>query len=232
MVEPLLQSKEKLPVIIYNRGGSKEYGKIEETQLFLRLAEISTWGYIVISSQYSGNDGSEGKDECGGMDVDDILNLKPIIDQYDRINKTKIGMFGGSRGGMMSFMVLKQVNWINALVIKSGITNEIRGLKLRPELKEFRSDMYDVDSETENIKRSPLFWVDQISKTTPILLLHGTKDEAVSSLDAMEMGIELHKNNIPFELYVYNGDDYKLSINNREVMEKSRKWFDHYLKNI
>jgi dipeptidyl aminopeptidase/acylaminoacyl peptidase len=231
VVEPKLNSGEMLPVIIYNRGGSKEYGQIEGDQLFLRLAHFASWGYIVIASQYSGNDGSEGRDECGGMDLDDILNLKPIIDQYEKIDNTKIGMFGGSRGGMMSFLCLKNVNWINAAVIKSGSTNEIRGLELRPELREFRKDMYDVESKSENIKRSPIFWVDKICKTTPILILHGTKDEAVSPLDALEMGVELYKNDISFELHVYRDDNHKLSLNNTEVMEESRKWFDFYLKN-
>jgi hypothetical protein len=41
-----------LPVIIYNRGGSKEHGKIEEKQLFFILGEIASWGYVIIASQY------------------------------------------------------------------------------------------------------------------------------------------------------------------------------------
>lgn len=229
IVEP--KDGKNLPVIIYNRGGSKEYGMIEETQLFLRLAEIASWGYVVLASQYSGNDGSEGKDECGGMDVDDIINLKSIIDQYDKIDSGNIGMLGGSRGGMMTFLTLKKVNWIKAIVIKSGSANEARGYEERSELKEFRSDMYDIHSEIENIKRSPIYWIDKLSKKTPILLFHGTNDESVSPLDALEMGVQLFKNNVPFEMHIYNEDDHKLSKNNFEVMEKTHKWFDKYLKN-
>jgi dipeptidyl aminopeptidase/acylaminoacyl peptidase len=229
IVEP--KEGTNLPVIIYNRGGSKEYGMIEETQLFLRLAEIASWGYVVFASQYSGNDGSEGKDECGGMDVNDIVSFKPIIDQYHRTDSDNIGMFGGSRGGMMSFLTLKKVDWIKAIVIKSGSTNECRGYRERPDLKEFRSDMYDVDSENENIKRSSIYWIDKLPKDTPILLFHGTNDESVSPLDALEMGVQLFKNKIPFEMHIYNNDDHKLSKNNVEIMEKTHKWFDNYLKN-
>jgi dipeptidyl aminopeptidase/acylaminoacyl peptidase len=220
-----------LPVIIYNRGGSKEYGMIEETQLFLRLAEIASWGYVVLASQYSGNDGSDGKDEYGGMDVDDIINLKPIIDQYDKTDSDNIGMFGGSRGGMMSFLTLKNVDWIKAIVTKSGSANESRGYKERPDLKEFRSDMYDADSENENTKRSSIYWIDKLPKDTPILLFHGTNDESVSPLDALEIGVRLFKNKIPFEMHIYNNDDHKLSKNNVEIMEKTHNWFDKYLKN-
>jgi dipeptidyl aminopeptidase/acylaminoacyl peptidase len=221
-----------LPCIIFNRGGSKDYGKIDERVLFFLIAKIASWGYSVIASQYSGNDGGEGKDECGGMDVNDMLNLKDILDQYDRVDSSKIGMFGGSRGGMMTYIALKQVDWIKAAVIRAGSSNEIRGYKLRPSVKEFRSDMYDVHSEEENIKRSGIFWVDQMTKKTPLLLIHGTGDDKVSPLDALEMGVELYKNNIPFELHVYQDDDHKISKNSKEAMEKTHQWFDKYVKNI
>ncbi len=221
-----------LPCVIFNRGGSKEFSKIDERVLFFLIAKIANWGYTVIASQYSGNDGSEGEDECGGMDVDDMLNLKVILDQYDRVDSTKIGMFGASRGGMMSYLALKQVDWIKAVVIRAGSSNEIRGYELRPELKEFRKDMYNVNSEVENTKRSGIFWVDKMTKNTPLLLIHGTGDEQVSPLDTLEMGVELYKNNIPFELHVYQDDDHKMSKNSKEVMEKTQQWFDKYVKNI
>lgn len=230
LVEP--KEGNDLPCIIYNRGGSKDFGKIEERQLFFLIAKIASWGYTVITSQYSGVDGGEGKDECGGMDVDDMLNLKNILDQYDRVDSTKIGMFGASRGGMMTYIALKQVDWLKAAVIRAGSSNEIRGYELRPSVKEFRSDMYDVNSDEENIKRSGLFWVDKMTKKTPLLLVHGTGDEQVSPLDALEMGVELYKNNIPFELHVYQDDDHKMTKNSQEVMEKTQKWFDKYVKNI
>jgi dipeptidyl aminopeptidase/acylaminoacyl peptidase len=228
IVEPKLGIN--LPVIIYNRGGSKEYGKIEENQLFLLLAEMASWGYVIIATQYSGNDGSEGKDEYGGEEVEDILNLKPIIDTYEKVDSNNIGMFGGSRGGMMAFLVLKQIDWLNTLVILSGSTNTLRNYALRPDVKDFRSDMYDVNSEQENMKRSPLLWADTISKNTPILLFHGTNDDQVSPLDTLEMGVELYKNNIPFELHMYIYDDHKLSKNRTEVMDKTKNWFDKHLK--
>lgn len=227
LVEP--KEANNLPCIIYNRGGSKDYSKIEERQLFFIISKIASWGYVVIASQYSGNDGGEGKDECGGMDVDDMLNLKDILDQYDRVDSSKIGMFGASRGGMMTYIALKRVDWLKAVAIRAGSSNEIRGYELRPEVKEFRKDMYDVESEEENIKRSGLFWVDKMTKNTPLLLVHGTGDEQLSVLDTIEMGAELYKNNIPFEMHIYKDDDHKMSKNSNEVMKKTRLLFDKYV---
>ena len=64
------------------------------------LAKIASQGYIVVASQYRGNGGSEGREEFGGSDVKDILNLFPLIDNLHNADNKNIGMFGWSRGGM------------------------------------------------------------------------------------------------------------------------------------
>jgi dipeptidyl aminopeptidase/acylaminoacyl peptidase len=228
LVEPKIG--EKIPCIIYNRGGSKDFGKIDDATVFFRMAEIASWGYVVIASQYSGNDGSEGKDECGGMDLRDVTNFKPILDMYAKADSNRIGLFGGSRGGMQTYMVLKEVDWVKAAVIKSGSTNEIRGYEQSPELREFRRDMYDVDSEVENKKRSSIFWANLLPKSTPLLLIHGTNDESVSPLDAMEMGLELYINKIPSRVLILEGDNHKLSKNSNFALQQTREWFDRFVR--
>jgi len=60
----------KLPVIIYNRGGNRNYGLIDKN--LNHLEYLASNGYIVLASQYRGNIYSEGRDEYGGGDVDDI----------------------------------------------------------------------------------------------------------------------------------------------------------------
>src|SRR3954468_8755975 len=74
IVEPVasVSNNEKLPCIIYNRGGSYEFGSIVIGRLYLDLAQFALHGYIMICTQYSGNAGSEGKDEFGGEDIMDV----------------------------------------------------------------------------------------------------------------------------------------------------------------
>ena len=81
IVEPK-KLKGKLPCIIYNRGGSGEFGAIKIGETFLYLGGFAKCGYVVIASQYSGNAGSEGKDEVGGSDIEDVLNLKKILKNH------------------------------------------------------------------------------------------------------------------------------------------------------
>jgi dipeptidyl aminopeptidase/acylaminoacyl peptidase len=221
-----------LPVIIYNRGGSKDFGKIEDRQLFFLLAKIASWGYVVIASQYRGNDGGEGKDECGGKDINDVINLKQVIDVLPNVDTNRIGMFGGSRGGMQSLLALEKMDFIKAVVCRAGSSNEIRGYKLRPEVQEFRSDMYDVYSDSENFKRSTVCRTHLLPKNVPILLLHGSSDEQVIVLDSIDLATKLYENKIPCKLVVYPGDNHRISINQNESMDEAKNWFTKYVKNL
>jgi dipeptidyl aminopeptidase/acylaminoacyl peptidase len=228
VVEPIIG--ENLPCIIYNRGGSKDFGKLELKSVYSNLALFASWGFVVIASQYSGNDGGQGKDECGGKDVYDIIILKEILEYYERADASKIGMYGVSRGGMMTYLCLAKVDWIKSAVIKAGSSNEIRGYQLRPDLQEWRRDMYDTYSDEENKKRSAMFWTDKLCKSSPILLLHGTGDDKVSVFDTLEIAPLLYNNKIPFEMLIFEGDNHRLSINHIRQLEATRKWFDKYLK--
>ena len=47
----------------------------------------------MIASNYRGSPGSEGQEEFGGADVNDVLNLLPLIDSLkDEIDPARIGM--------------------------------------------------------------------------------------------------------------------------------------------
>lgn len=57
----------QFPLIIFNRGGNREFGKL--TPWFhLGFYAYVSHGFVVIASQYRGNDGGEGREEYGGVD--------------------------------------------------------------------------------------------------------------------------------------------------------------------
>lgn len=51
-------------------------------------------GYIVICCNYRGCDKSEGNDEFGGKDVNDVLHLIEVVKELPKANAEKIGMYG------------------------------------------------------------------------------------------------------------------------------------------
>jgi dipeptidyl aminopeptidase/acylaminoacyl peptidase len=227
----LVEPKEgtNLSTIIYNRGGTQDIGKIDDTKLFYLMADLAEAGHVVIGSQYSGNDGGEGKDESGGDELFDVLNLKTIIDEHDKCDQSRIGMYGASRGGLMTYLSLSKVDWIKAAVIKSAPTNEQRSLDERPELKELIAQCYDINDPKEVERRSPIKWASKLNNNTPILLFHGTEDDKVNVLDTIEMSVELQKNSIPFEMHIYQGG-HRLKKQTKTIMRRVEEWFDFYLK--
>lgn len=79
----LIEPKEPglYPCILFNRGGHGEVGEMTDAYS-ARLIEYASMGFIVIASQLRGGCPScEGKDELGGRDINDVMNLFPIIDR-------------------------------------------------------------------------------------------------------------------------------------------------------
>ncbi len=228
IIEP--RAGDNLPCIIFNRGGSGEFAAIKKGMLFARLpAELAVKGYIVIASQYSGNDGGEGKDEMGGSDIEDVLNLQKILKKYSRANAKKIGMFGGSRGGMMTYLVLSKVSWIKAAVTVGAPTDEVRAPSFRKGWKEHQIKMFG-GSQKEQIRRSALYWVDKFSKKTPLLIMHGSSDWRVNPLDSIELSQKLYKNYVPHRFVLFEGADHGLNEYLEESTEMTFAWFERFLK--
>ena len=71
----------KYPCIIWCRGGYGNSGAIDEFNAKGIFGQIAAWGYVVFASQYRGNAGGEGKDEFGGNDINDVLNLIPLAEE-------------------------------------------------------------------------------------------------------------------------------------------------------
>jgi dipeptidyl aminopeptidase/acylaminoacyl peptidase len=159
IIEP--RKGKKLPGVIWNRGGSGDFGAIKTAHLFTKIAEFAEHGYITIATQYSGAGGSEGKDEFGGSDIEDVLNLYKILKDYSRSDISKIGMYGVSRGGLMVYLSLAKVKWLRVAIAISAPTDQIAASKFRKGWKEHQIKMYG-GGVKENKKRSPVYWIKKL----------------------------------------------------------------------
>ncbi len=221
----------EMPAIIFNRGGTKDFGAIKMGTLFYFLAEMASWGYIVFASQYSGGPGSEGEDEWGGADLHDVITIYDIAKNHPNIDSKRFGMVGVSRGGMMTYLALKKLPGIKAAVISSGATNLIRSREFRPEMWAMYQELFGENVENECRKRSIVFSADELPNTTPLLIMHGTADWRVSPEDALEISNELLRHKKPYRLIMYEGADHGLTEVHDEAMQETRNWLDHFVKN-
>jgi len=227
---------QKYPCIIWCRGGIGNAGAIDEFNASGIFGQIASWGYVVFASQYRGNSGSEGKDEFGGSDVNDILNLIPLADELEFADTKSWGIEGWSRGGMMTYLTLTRTNIFKAAIVICGIAN----LRCNSEESKFMNRLYEVTmgkSGTEDFKqkcesRSIINFPEKLSKNTPLLLLHGTADDRVLVHDSIDLSEKLKELKHPHELVLYENGDHFLKSHRKEVNEKRKEWFRKFLSNI
>ena len=223
----------RYPGIVYNRGGNKEFGKITSFKVAFVMGRVAAMGYVVAGSQYRGNDGGEGHEEFGGKDVDDVLNMVPLLKGLPEVDSSRLGIFGWSRGGMMTYLTLMRTGIFRAAVVGGGLSDLFMMMASRPDMEEVYYDVipgYAQHKEQSLDERSAIRHVDRICKTTPVLMLHGTADWRVVPQMALDMAEAFQKEKIPYRLVMLEGGDHGLTEHNREVYRQIRMWLDRFVK--
>lgn len=220
------------PCIVFNRGGNREFGAINTRVLVNLICRMASWGYLVVASQYRGGCGSEGKDEFGGADLADVMSLFSLVDRDPCADPSRIGMYGGSRGGMMTYLALAKTDRVKAAVIRCGVSDLTTWTDDRKDMEEVYRDLipgFDLDREGALRERSALYWAERLCPTTPILILQGASDWRVNPLSALRMGERLLGLGRPFRLEMLEGADHALSECIPERNRQTREWFDRFV---
>ncbi len=225
----------KYPCIIWCRGGFGNSGALDDFNAQGILGQIASWGYVVLETQYRGNDGGEGKDEFGGKDLNDVLNLIDVAGEIDIADTSNCGIEGWSRGGMMVYLALAKTDIFKAAIVSGGITDLQCNASESKFMKSlFKASLGKPGSEKFNMNcasRSAINFVDKFSKNTKLLLLHGTKDKRVPPHNSIDLSYKLIENDFTFRLILLENGDHFLKPHRKEVDVLRKIWFEKYLKN-
>lgn len=226
--KPIDVSGEPLPLIIANRGGNRAFGAMQPWRHW-GFYEFLEAGYVVLASQYRGGPGSEGQDEFGGGDLRDVKALFPLASSLGYVDMDNVFMFGGSRGGMMTYMLAREDVPVRAFAVRAGVADLIGGLERRPAFENLFREIipdYESDPEAALSKRSAALWADEISK--PAIIFHGTDDWRVSVRDATAVAEGLRRAQTPFELHLYYGDTHDMTLNRLDMMRRTIAFFERF----
>jgi dipeptidyl aminopeptidase/acylaminoacyl peptidase len=221
------------PCVIYNRGGNRSFGALDDGEVLLSLGPLAQAGYVVVASQYRGHLGTAGRDEFGGADLNDVLNLIPLLESLPGADATRIGMVGWSRGGMMTYMALTRTDRIAGAVVGAGAADLIHSAERRPELARVFSELiprYAEDAEQQLTRRSAVYWPGAMHKQTPLLVLHGADDWRVDPRQALTLAEKLLDAQHPFRLVFFERGDHGLTQYRSEVQALMRDWLDRYVR--
>lgn len=233
MAEP--KQKGKYPCIIANRGGRWNFSLWKPFLVAFYLGRMASWGYVVVASQYRGSsDGGEGKEEYGGKDVNDVMNLVPLLSQSLKADTSRIGMYGESRGGMMTYLALKHSCRFKAAVVVAGMADCFDVIKKRPELEDrtFRDLIpnYAENKDAALKERSAVFWPEQMCKTTPILMMQGSADWRVSATQSIQLVEKLYQHKHPVRFVLFEGADHVITEFEKEMLLECKRHFDYYVR--
>lgn len=212
----------RLPLLIYNRGGNGDFGRLDALHLFQTLLPLAKAGHVVVASQY------RDADEFGGKDIDDVMRLIDLSLALPGIDGGRVFLLGQSRGAMTSYLVARQRSDITAMATIAGATDLIGGLAWRPEMERIyqaRIPGYLDNKEGALEARSALRWAEQLPSDMPILLLHGEADDRVHVQDSRAMAARLLELSRPHKLIVYAGDNHILQLNQRAARSEILDWF-------
>lgn len=228
---PLQQTLEKYPCIIWNRGGAKNRGYIDEFTAKGVFGKMASWGYVVFASMYRGSIKGEGVEEFGGDDVNDIINLIPLADELPFADKNSWGIEGWSRGGMMTYLTLKQESRFKCAILTGAISDltEMSG-GFNQSQEHFEKLIPGRILQEELKKRSAIQFVDELPRSTNYLLIHGGDDKVVSPMQSIKMYELMNARNFQVEFHLLEGDDHFVRKNRKLVEQMRRDWFDRYLK--
>ncbi|HPS77834.1 MAG TPA: prolyl oligopeptidase family serine peptidase [Thermoanaerobaculaceae bacterium] len=217
-----------LPAVIYNRGGNQEFGALEGWEIIPYVEA----GFVAAASQFRGNGGGEGREQFGGADVDDVMNLVPLLKGLPEVDPERIGMTGFSRGGMMTYLALKRQalagsHDIKAAVTVGGLADLLGDLDDHPHMIEvYQTFIPGWPDEKPYQARSAVEWPDLIN--VPLLILHGESDDRVPVEQSRRLADLLTKAGKSVKLITYPGDNHPLWANHWGLVE-ALAWFDLYL---
>jgi dipeptidyl aminopeptidase/acylaminoacyl peptidase len=187
-------------------------------------------GFVVLASQYRGNDGVEGREEYGGADVRDVLHLMPLARSLGYVDMHNISMLGWSRGGMMTYLALKHHMPVNAVAVGGGLTDLVSESKRRPALANvWREVIPGFEQRGEDLlrERSAVYWAEQIN--VPVLLLHGGADWRSAPMQALDFAKRLQEFGKTYEPILYAADDHGLSLNRADSDRRIVEWFRRHM---
>lgn len=202
--------EERIPYscVVYARGGNQNLGSVTPREL---SGYAISFNSVVVATEYRGTYYGTGQDGYGGVEVYDILKLIDYCEELAFIDMDRLYMMGVSRGGMMTYMVIREDERINKAFITSGTTDVFVSYEDREDMRNLLENLIGGTPDTlpeEYEKRSATCWADEIK--CPVLLFHSKLDTRVSYAQATKLVAALEAAGKEYKFVSYEDDTHGL----------------------
>lgn len=221
-------SSDRRPVVVYNRGSYVRQGAARELLVpFHRLADA---GFVVVAPMYRGSEGAPGRDELGGADLADLMNIRAVIASLPYADTANVFLFGESRGGMMVLQALRDGFEVRAAATVGAFTDLGAYLEQDPQAAAAAAKIlpgFEANRDAHLERRSAVRWANRIS--APLLIMHGGNDGTVSPSHALNLGLALQRAGKPYELAIVAGARHVMDPFEAERDQRAIQWFRRHV---
>lgn len=201
----------KYPLIVFPHGGVHADFTTYYTHI---VRELIAQGYIIVAAEYRGSTGygesHYKKIDYGGLETEDVYASRNyMIENYDIVDKKRIGIIGWSHGGLIAlFNIFDHPNDYQAAYAGVPVSDLIArmGYKDQDYRDLYEADFHIGESAEANVeeyrKRSPA-WNTHKMKNTPLLIHTNTNDADVNVLEVEHLIKSLKADNKKFEYKIY-----------------------------
>jgi len=228
----------RYPMVVSIHGGPASFNAQHWPGDRFDMTVLSALGYFVF---FPNPRGSYGQGESftranvkdfGYGDLRDILAGVDAVLKTVPVDENRLGVAGWSYGGYMTMWTVTQTNRFRAAVAGAGIANyqSYYGENSIDQwmLPYFGKSVYD--DPAVYAKSSPITFIKNVK--TPTLVVVGERDGECPSPQSYEFWHALKAQGTTTELVVYPGEGhmFRNAEHKRDLMERTVKWLDQYLR--
>lgn len=229
----------KVPALVWVHGGPGGQSRVGYSPDIQFLVNN---GYAVLAVNNRGSSGygktffHQDDRKHGDVDLKDCVYGRKYLESLDWVDKSKVGIIGGSYGGYMTCAALAfQPDAFDVGIDIFGVTNWLRTLSsIPPWWAAARDSLYaelgDPATDSDRLKKiSPLFHAKNIRK--PLLVVQGANDPRVLKVESDEMVAAVRSNGVPVEYVIFpdEGHGFRKKENRITAAEAYRTFLDTHL---
>jgi dipeptidyl aminopeptidase/acylaminoacyl peptidase len=230
------------PLIVKVYGGSEISNDLNRfgyaSSSYENLQIFATRGYAVLIA--------DSKVNVGTPMVDLMKTVMPGINKVVDMgvaDPDRIGLTGHSYGGYSTISLLVQSPRFKAAVMRAGMGDLVSGYgHLAPDGTNYglawsesgqgRMGGHPWEYRERYLENSPIFYLDRVK--TPLLIIHGSEDDAVPAFLADQIFTGLRRLGKPVTYARYSDEGHWEGswsyVNQIDAMQRTIAWFDRHLK--
>ena len=193
-------------------------------------------GFAILQPNFRGSTGKglaftrANKSTWGKGDYEDCMTGVDSMIAGGIADPDRLGAFGWSYGGYMTFWILTQTDRFKAVSPGAGLTNIYSMYSqndIQRYLRWFYSDKSPWDAQELYWDRSPMKYVKNVK--TPVMIMHGQVDTRVPIAQAQEFYRALKDRNVPVEFVVYPRENHGFT-EPRHQMDRVQRYVRFFAK--